>query len=347
MSKTSGAMNRLLLLAHEGFPDRAKTAVGLLRYGDNEVVGVVDREIAASDPDASVNGYIEDVIDAPIFSRVDEAPPFDTLVIGVAPIGGGFDMSWRPDIKRAFERGADVWAGLHYLLSEDQEFAELAAQNNADIWDIREPPADLTVAKGIANDLDATVVLTVGSDCSTGKMTTAVELAEGARERGWDAGFVPTGQTGVLLAGAGIVVDRTISDYTAGATERMVVDAAADHDYVFVEGQGAITHPAYSAVTCGILHGAMPDAMVLCHEAGRQSVHGYEAFPIADLEPLIALYEDLASAVHQSEVVAGAVNTQHLAEPAARRAVESFTQTTNVPATDPVRFGVDEVLDEL
>ncbi|MFC7226700.1 DUF1611 domain-containing protein [Salinirubellus salinus] len=337
---------RVLVLAHEGFPDRAKTAVGLLRYGPHEVVGVLDREIAESSPDARVSDYLDDVPDAPILGRADEADAFDTLVVGVAPIGGGFDRSWRPDVRRAIESGADVWAGLHYLLNEDEEFARLAAEHDVDLWDVREPPADLTVSDGEAGDVDATVVLTVGSDCSTGKMTTTMELYEAARDRGWDAGFVPTGQTGVMVAGDGIVVDRTISDFTAGATERGVL-AAADHDYVFVEGQGAITHPAYSGVTCGILHGAMPDAMVLCHEAGREAVHGYESFPLAAPETLVSLYEDLARPVHEGRVVAGALNTHHLDEAAAHDAVEGFADSAGVPTTDPVRFGVGEVLDAL
>jgi uncharacterized NAD-dependent epimerase/dehydratase family protein len=346
MTELTGA-RRVLVLAHEGFPNRAKTAVGLLRYGDHEVVGVLDREIAESNPEARVSDYLDDVPDAPILGRADEADDYDTLVVGVAPIGGGFDRSWRPDIHRAIESGADVWAGLHYLLNEDDQFARLAAEHGVDLWDVRDPPADLTVSDGTAGDVGATVVLTVGSDCSTGKMTTTMELYEAARERGWDAGFVPTGQTGVMVAGEGIVVDRTISDFTAGATERMVLEVAAEHDYVFVEGQGAITHPAYSTVTCGILHGAMPDAMVLCHEAGREAVHGYESFPLADPGTLVSLYEDLARPVHTAEVVAGSLNTHHLDSDAAERELAAFADASGVPATDPVRFGVGEVLDAL
>jgi uncharacterized NAD-dependent epimerase/dehydratase family protein len=347
---TDSDARRVAVLAHEGFPDRAKTAAGLLRYGPHDVVAILDREIAVSNPDARVSGYYDDLSgdrDAPIVGRADEAPDFDTFVIGVAPIGGGFDRSWRPDVRRAIEAGADVWAGLHYLLNEDEWFVGLAEEHGVDLCDVREPPADLTIASGEAGGVDATVVLTVGSDCSTGKMTTTMELVEGARERGWDAAFVPTGQTGVMIAGHGIVVDRTISDFTAGAIERMVLEAAEAHDYVFVEGQGAITHPAYSTVTCGLVHGAMPDAMVLCHEPGREAVHGYESFPTADPGTLVSLYEDLARPVHESEVVASALNTRHLEEAEANEALEAFADQAGVPATDPVRFGVGEVLDAL
>ena len=336
---------RIAILAHEKFPGRAKTAVGLLRYGNHEVVAVLDREIAESDPDARVNDYVPDVQDAPILGRAADAPEFDVLVVGIAPIGGGFDESWRGDVETAIGSGADVWAGLHYFLAEDERIAEMAAEHGVDVWDVRRPPEDLTVAEGTAGDLDATVVLTVGSDCSTGKMTTTMELYEGARERGWDAGFVPTGQTGAMIAGDGIVIDRVVADFAAGATEGMVLDAAEGNDYVFVEGQGSIVHPAYSAVTCGILHGAMPDAMVLCHEAGREVVHGYESFSIPEPGALVSLYEDLATSVHDSSVVGGALNTRELDAAAVSDAVIEFADTIDAPAADPVRGEVDPLLD--
>jgi len=338
---------RIAILAHEKFPGRAKTAVGLLRYADHEVVAVLDREIAESDPDARVNDYVPDVQDAPIVGRAADAPEYDVLVVGIAPIGGGFDESWRPDVETAIESGADVWAGLHYFLAEDEGFADLAAEHGVDIWDVRRPPEDLTVAEGTAGDVDATVVLTVGSDCSTGKMTATMELVEAARDRGWDAGFVATGQTGAMIAGEGIVVDRVVSDFTAGATERMVLDAAEDDDYVFVEGQGSIVHPAYSAVTCGILHGAMPDALVLCHEAGREVVHGYESFSLPDPGSLVSLYEGLAAPVHEGSVVAGSLNTQGLDDAAAADAVAGYADAIGAPAVDPVRDGAGPLLDAI
>jgi uncharacterized NAD-dependent epimerase/dehydratase family protein len=332
---------RLVLLAHGGFPDRAKTAVGLLRYSDDEVVAVLDHERAGE----RVADHLSGVPDAPILAAVGDTPEFDALVVGVAPIGGGFEPAWRPDVLGALRAGADVWAGLHEPLSADEEFATVAADNGAEIWDVREPPADLSVGTGQAGAVDATVVLTVGSDCSTGKMTTTMELCRGANERGVDAAFVPTGQTGVMVAGDGIVIDRTVADFTAGAAERMVLAAAADHEFVFVEGQGAITHPAYSAVTCGLVHGAMPDAMVLCHEAGRERVHGYESFPVADPSRLVGLYEDLAAPVHEGRVVGGALNTSGLERAAADEALDRYEEAVDGPVADPVRDGIGPLLD--
>lgn len=333
------------LLTHEGFPGRAKTAIGVLRYADTEVTAVIDREIAEEAPDARVNDYVGDVQDAPIVGRVADAPDFDALIIGVAPIGGGFDASWRPDVRTALERGADVVAGLHYFLNDDEEFARLAAEHGCELQDVRRPPGDLSVADGIARDLDARIVLTVGTDCSVGKMTTTRELYEAARHTGVDAAFVPTGQTGIIIEGRGIAVDRTVSDFTAGAVERMCVDRADEHDVLFVEGQGSITHPAYSAVTCGILHGAQPDALVLCHTAGREAVHGYESYDIPPVATIVGLYESLAEPVAPTRVAGGALNTAALNEMEARSAISRYGDAIDAPVVDPVRDDVDGLLE--
>jgi len=335
---------RVAILAHEQFPDRAKTAVGVLRYSEYDVVAVLDRETAGQ----RVHDFRPDVQDAPIVASVEDIEgPLDALMIGIAPIGGDFAESWRPDVCGALRRGCDVISGLHYFLSKDPEFADLAEKHDCELRDVRRPPDDLTVAEGRAAEVDATVAFTVGTDCSTGKMTTAMELVERARERGIDAGFVPTGQTGIIVEGWGIPIDRTISDFTAGAVERMVRERGDDHELLVVEGQGAIAHPAYSAVTCGILHGAMPDALVLCHEAGREAIHGYGSFPIPDPGTVATLYEDLARPVHGTAVVGGSVDTSDLDESAARDAIADFEAAIDAPATDPLRFGVDPLIEAL
>jgi uncharacterized NAD-dependent epimerase/dehydratase family protein len=335
---------KVAILAHEKFPDQAKTATGVLRYADFDVVAVLDRTLEAG---SSVRDYLHGVQNAPIVASVEDAPDFDALLIGIAPIGGGFDESWRPDVRAAIERGADVISGLHYFLADDEEFVALAEEYGVELNDVRRPPADLTVAKGIARDLDATIVTTVGTDCSTGKMTATLELVRAARERGWNAGFIPTGQTGIMIDGWGIPIDRTISDFTAGAVERMLEERADEYDYLFVEGQGSITHPAYSAVTCGILHGSMPDALVMTHAVGRDAIHGYEDFPIGDVGEVAELYESLADPVYSTRVVAGALNTSSLAEREARDALADYAEELGAPATDPVRFGAETILDEL
>jgi uncharacterized NAD-dependent epimerase/dehydratase family protein len=333
---------RIAILAHERFPDSAKTATGILRYSDDEVVAVLDR----TDPGSRVSDYIPDVQDAPIVESIDDVDDIDALVVGIAPIGGGFDESWRPDVRGALERGCDVVAGLHYFLADDEEFADLAAEHGCDIWDVRKPPDDLTVSDGTAGEVDAHVVLTVGSDCSAGKMTTTFKLAERARERGVDAGIVPTGQTGIMVEQYGIAVDRVISDFAAGAVEKMVEEKAQDHDVLFVEGQGALGHPAYSGVTTSILHGAMPDELVFCHVAGQEAVHSYEHVALPDVGTYAQRYEQVADLVSPAPVAAGVLNTSHIEdESEAREAVADYGDALDAPTTDPIRFGVDPVLD--
>jgi len=335
------------VLAHERFPERAKTAVGVLRYADYDVAAVLDRTRAGD----RVADHVSDVPDAPIVEGMTDALAVaapDALLIGIAPIGGGFDESWRADVRAAIEAGCDVIAGLHYFLADDEEFAALAAEHGVDLIDVRRPPTDLSVSEGRARDVDADVVLTVGTDCSTGKMTTTLELVAAARERGVDAGFVPTGQTGIMIAGWGVPVDRVVADFAAGAVERMILDAAADHDVLFVEGQGTIVHPAYSGVTCSLLHGAMPDSLVLTHSVGRETIHGYESFALPPVEEYVDLYTGLAGPVAPSEVAAGALDTRALdTDEAARAAVDDYAAAVGAPATDPVRFGADEILDAL
>jgi len=333
---------RIAILAHEQFPGRAKTAVGILRYGDHEVAAVLDRTLAGD----RVSDHVPDVADAPIVDSIDDVGGIDALVVGIAPIGGGFDETWRPDVRGALERGCDVVAGLHYFLADDEEFARLAADHGAEISDLRRPPEDLSVSDGTASEVDADVVLTVGTDCSSGKMTTTFELVEAARERGIDAAAVPTGQTGIAVADYGIAVDHVVADFAAGAVERMVEERGADHDLLVVEGQGALCHPAYSGVTASILHGSMPDALVLCHLAGREVVHGYEHVPVPPPGEYAAVYESVANPVAPTTVAAGALNTQAVeSDEAARAAVEEYAAAIDAPATDPVRFGVDEILD--
>ena len=333
---------RLVILAHEQFPDRAKTAVGVLRYADDDVVAVLDRERAGE----RVREHVPDVQDAPIVASMEDVPDCDALLIGIAPIGGGFDESWRLDVRTAIERGCDVIAGLHYFLGEDEEFAAIADDHGVSLRDVRRPPDDLTVAEGTAGEVDARVVLTVGTDCSSGKMTSSFELRDAARERGLDAAVVPTGQTGIMVAGWGIAIDRAIADFAAGATER-IVQQAGDHDVAFVEGQGALVHPAYSGVTTSILHGSQPDSLVLCHNAGNETFGGYDDFALPSPAEYVGLYESMAVPISPATVDAGMLNTADLDPDEAEAAVADYADEIDAPATDPVRYDADDVLDAL
>ncbi|PSP24481.1 DUF1611 domain-containing protein [Halobacteriales archaeon QH_10_65_19] len=331
---------RLAILAHEQFPGNAKTATGILRYADDDVVAVLDRDRAGD----RVSDHLTGVQDAPIVAEMADVPACDALLIGIAPIGGGFEESWRADVRVAIECGCDVIAGLHYFIAEDEEFAALAAEHGVSLRDVRRPPDDLTVADGTAGEVEARVILTVGTDCSSGKMTSSFELRDAARERGLDAAVVPTGQTGIMITGWGIAIDRIIADFAAGATER-IVQQGGDHDVLFVEGQGAIAHPAYSGVTASILHGAQPDSLILCHNAGNETFGGYDDFALPSPAKYVDLYEDLSAPIAPASVDAGMLNTKGLDPEEARDAVAAYADAIDVPATDPVRDDAGDVLD--
>ncbi len=342
MSASSG--RRFLLLTHGGFPSRAKTAIGLLRYGSDPVVAIVDPE---QRPDSTVDATIADLPPVPFVESVDAAPPADVAVVGVAPIGGELSAPLRAAVLDAIEAGCDVWAGLHDHLRDDPTIAARAQAAGVRLWDVRAPPEDLQVATGEQHPGAGRVVLTVGSDCSTGKMTATMALRDAALAAGIDVGVVATGQTGVMVTGTGVVIDRVIADFAAGAVEAAVAAATTEFDLVLVEGQGSIIHPAYSGVTMALLHGTRPDAMVLSHSAGRSHIRGYPEVAIPPLETLVELYESLAEPVRPAKVVAGVLNTHGLDAEAADSAIASMTHATGVPVTDPVRSDPSPIIDSL
>jgi uncharacterized NAD-dependent epimerase/dehydratase family protein len=194
----------------------------------------------------------------------------------------------------------------------------------------------------------ATIVLTVGSDCAIGKMTVSCELDLEARLRGLRSVFVPTGQTGIAIAGWGIAVDAVVSDFLAGAAERLVVEGwRRGGELLWVEGQGSIIHPVYSGVTLGLMHGSAPHLYVLCHEAGRTHVEGAGGgpHPLLPLAELVELHERLSLPVRPASVACVALNTRALDEAEARAAIAAAEDETGLPADDPVRFGAGRLLD--
>jgi uncharacterized NAD-dependent epimerase/dehydratase family protein len=245
------------------------------------------------------------------------------------------------------ESGLDVENGLHVFLGDDPELVALARERGVELRDLRRPPADLSTATGENLAVPAAIVLTVGSDCAIGKMTVSCELDLEARRRGLRSVFVPTGQTGIAIAGWGISVDAVVADFLAGAAERLVVEGAAQGDLLWVEGQGAILHPIYSGVTLGLIHGSAPHLYVLCHEAGRTEIEGAGGGPhlIPPLSELVELHERISLPVRPAKVACVAVNTRSLDEAAAREAVAAAEDETGLPADDPVRFGAGRLLD--
>ncbi|MGA2383727.1 MAG: DUF1611 domain-containing protein [Gemmatimonadales bacterium] len=329
----------------------AKTAVSAIRYLPERVVGVLDSTASARTVEEAIGfgGAI------PIVRTLEEglalrAAP-QALLIGIAPRGGRLPAEWRGWIEQAIDRGLEIWSGLHTYLNDDPVLAARARKRGVRIFDLRKPPDVLPVANGRARLVDALVVLTVGSDCNSGKMTALIEIERGLRRRSVGCQFVATGQTGILLAGKGIAVDAVVGDFIAGATEQMVVEAAKGSDVVLVEGQGSLIHPGYSAVSLGLIHGSCPAAMILCHQASRRLVgeyHGASAFlPIPPLARLVHLHEQAAALVNPSRVIGVALMTYDLPEAAARDAVRRAEDETGLPATDPVRFGAAPLIEAI
>ena len=339
---------RLVILAEGRFgPHDGKTAMGVIRYGRDEIVAVLDSTLAGRDVAEIVPGH-----PAPIVATLDEALAQstrpDTLLIGIAPTGGRLPDSWRATILAAIEAGLDVHSGLHQFLGDDSEFASAAAAAGVQIVDFRRSPERMETAVGRRHAPGKRVILTVGTDCAIGKMSVALELVTAARRAGDDAVMVPTGQTGMMIEGWGVAVDRVISDFTNGTVEWLVEQGEERGDWVLVEGQGSLDHPAYSAVTLGLIHGATPQAMILVHKPGLAE-HDFDhlpdaSFPIAELGPFIELHERVAGLVAPSEVVAIACNTSLFAEDGeARRIIAEIEAETGLPTDDPVRFGPDRL----
>lgn len=343
-------MRRIAILAEGSFgPFSAKTAVGVMRYSLDTVVAVVDSAHAGETADQVLGNDIG--VGVPVVADVAAALEFqpDTLLIGIAPIGGKLPDAWRPGIKLALERGLTVVSGLHFFVGDDPELAAVAKAHNATIWDVRRPSDELAqrIRENLPHRAGSHTVYFCGTDCNVGKMTASFELWREAERRGLSAGFAATGQTGIMISGEGIPVDRFISDFVSGAVEAMTVDFANRYDWVFVEGQGSLTHPAYSAVTLGLLHGSAPDLLILCHQAGRTVVHGYEDTPIPSLTKTREIYETAAGWLKPATVVALALNTYGLSDADARAAIEAAQRETGLPTCDPVRDGAGVLLDAL
>ncbi len=322
-----------------------KTAHGVIRYGTREVVAVIDSTEAGRTADEVEPFCMRPV---PIVASVSEAIArgADALLIGVAPSGGKLDPAWRPALLEAIDAGLDLEAGLHTQLGNDPELAAAAELAGVELRDLRAAPLDLTVPQGPeSRPPGVRVVHSVGSDTVIGKKVVTLELDRVARERGLRSVYVPTGQTGVAIAGWGIAVDHVISDYVAGAAERLVHEGSEHGDLLFVEGQGGLFHPAYSGVTLGLLHGSAPDLLVLVHKAGATGIRNYPYLPIPPLPELIAAYEAVTARVRPAKVAAIALNTSDLDDVAARNAIAAAERDTGLTADDVVRFGPERVLD--
>lgn len=268
-----------------------------------------------------------------------------TLILGIAGAGGKLGADLVADAAAALEAGMNVAAGLHQRLRDEPRLVALAEQKGLQLFDVRDPPADLKVGKGVPRTGNR--LLTVGTDCSVGKMVTTLALARAMRERGLTADFRATGQTGVLIAGEGVAVDAVIADFISGAIEQLA-PARDDDGWDLIEGQGSLFHPSFAGVSLGLLHGAQPRALVMCHEPGRPHMRGVPGRALPDLAE--CLDANLAAARLTSpdvQAVGICLNTSAMPPDEGRRLCAATADRLGLPCTDPVAFGVGPIIEEL
>ncbi|WP_417737711.1 DUF1611 domain-containing protein [Rosistilla oblonga] len=319
-----------------------KTTISLLRYRGEHCVAVIDpahrgkttQEVYAVGGETPIVASIADV----------ESP--DAMFIGISPAGGAMPQSLRTTIGEGVQRGLDIISGLHEFLVEDDDLWQAAQQSGSRLIDVRRNLHRKT-AGGIAFRDGCLRIHAVGHDCSVGKMVTMLELERGLKERQRNAKFLATGQTGIMVVGNGVPVDCVVSDFVNGAVENLVRQNE-EHDILLIEGQGSITHPAFSAVTLGLLHGCAPQGLILCYEAGRPHVKGMPHVALKSLQHYRELYEALASARSPAQVIGIAMNGRNLTAEQAEIEKREVQEQLGLPVCDVYRDGpgllVDAVL---
>lgn len=321
----------LLLIGDVDNPINAKTAYGLRDWVPEACLGqlrfteyAVDLGLPQLSPqDAALRGA-------------------KTLVVGIAPPGGGLPQSWHAVLIEALEAGLDLASGLHQRLNETPDIAACAARLGRRIHDIRHCNTTFSVGTGLPRA--GRRILTVGTDCVVGKKYTALAITRAMTGRGYSVDFRATGQTGILISGRGVAVDTIVSDFLSGAVEALSPANAPDH-WDVIEGQGSLFHPAYAAVTLGLLHGSQADVLVLCHDLARSRLASFPHFPVVSLEHAIPTYLSAARLTNPKVRFLGvALNTSSLSDLEARRVLASTAQQLNLPCVDPMRTGVDQLV---
>ena len=268
-----------------------------------------------------------------------------SLVIGVANRGGIIPDNWVDTLSEALDRGMDLAAGLHMRLSDIPALSSKAEEKGASLFDVRHPDRDFPLASG--EKRAGKRLLTVGTDASVGKMYTTLAIERELKARGAAADFRATGQTGIFIAGEGVSVDAVVADFISGATEWLTPANAPDH-WDLIEGQGSLFHPSFAGVTLGLIHGAQPDAIVLCHEPSRAHMRGLPGWPLPDLQECLDANLAAAKLTNKAVFCAGvAVNTSQLDEEAAKRVLGETAETLGLPCVDPMRTGVAPIVDRL
>lgn len=268
-----------------------------------------------------------------------------TLVLGFTNSGGTIDPAWLPDICRALHSGLDIASGLHQRLDSIAELDELATKLGRRLIDVRHPDQQFTTGKG--KQRNGKRLLTVGTDCSVGKMYTALAIEQEMRRQSFDVSFRATGQCGIFIAGQGVAIDCVVADFISGAVESLAPDNRAEH-WDIIEGQGSLFHPSFAGVSLGLLHGSQADALVLCHVAERSHMRGIEHQPLPDVEQTIAVNLQHARLTNPHARLAGmAINTSMISAAAAEQLCRNYQQKFKLPCVDPMRHGVAAIVNNL
>jgi uncharacterized NAD-dependent epimerase/dehydratase family protein len=301
--------------------------------------------VAVLDPDNAgrkAREFLDAGGETPIIGRLDEAPGARTLVMGIAPPGGRIPDAWRAVLLEAIDRGMDILSGLHDFLSDDPELAAAALRKGTRITDVRKNNFR-QIARRQGLNSNCLRVHTVGHDCSVGKMVVSLEVTNGLKQRGVDAHFVATGQTGIMVSGAGLPLDCIVADFVAGGAEQLVLENQ-HHEVLLIEGQGSLVHPSYSGVTLSLLHGCLPHAMILIFEAGRSTVGGIDHVPIPHLVRIRELFETMAS-IHQPCVTIGiAINGRRVSPAEANKLSQEVEDEMQLPVVDVLRQGPERLV---
>lgn len=324
----------LLFLGDAPDPLAAKVAQGIKDWRPENAVGQFRMEGCKADmglPDMDL--------------ETAKAAGAKTLVIGVANRGGVISQAWKKVLVAALEEGFDLASGLHNLLRDEADLVAVAEATGRKLHDVRIPSVKYPIANGVKRS--GKRCLAVGTDCSVGKMYTALSMDAEMRERGMKSSFRATGQTGILITGDGVPLDAVIADFMAGSIEWLTPDNDDDH-WDLIEGQGSLFHVSYSGVTMALVHGGQPDALIVCHEPTRDHMRGLPGYTLPSLEAVRDVALTLARVANPAcQVVGYSINTQHMAEDEARSYLADIETRLGLPATDPFRFGAGKLVDAL
>lgn len=334
-------MARKIIILTEGHsnPHTAKTACSVIRYRGHEVVAVLDgtqrgRPVRDS---LGIGGELA------FIGSLDEAKDANTLLIGIAPPGGKIPQPWRVIILQAIQRGMEIISGLHEFISDDPEFAAAARQAHVQLHDVRKNNFK-TIARRVGLRDECLRIHTVGHDCSIGKMVTAIEITNELKRRQFDAKFIATGQTGIMVEGDGLPIDCIVADFVSGAAERLVLDHQ-HHEILLIEGQGSLVHPSYSGVTLSLLHGCLPHGLVLCYEVGRETVTGIDHLRIPPLAEIKRMNELMAGIVQPCPVIGISINSRKVSADQAAAERRRVRAEFGLPVCDVFRDGPGDLVD--